>query len=92
MNPEWFQNGRIDQHTINHYIRNAIIQLYTYMVLNHLPFGILTSAHCTFFFKRVKVEGATDGFEQLFISTGISHSANKLQIRLSFKALHTWYR
>ena len=75
MDPEWFPNGRIDQYEINHYIRDAIAQLYTYIVVNHLPVGILTSAHFTFFFKRVKVEGATDGFEQLFISTGISHSA-----------------
>ncbi|KAI8899605.1 hypothetical protein BC833DRAFT_638956 [Globomyces pollinis-pini] len=77
LNPEWFQNGRIDQHNINSYIRNAIVQLYTYMVVNHLQHGILTSSDYTFFFKRVKVENAVDGFEQLFISTGIAHNATK---------------
>jgi predicted Ser/Thr protein kinase len=75
LNPEWFQNGRIDQLNINHYIRDAIVQLYTYMVVNHLQHGILTSSDYTFFFKRVKVENAVDGFEQLFISTGIAHNA-----------------
>jgi predicted Ser/Thr protein kinase len=75
LNPEWFQNGRIDQQNINYHIRNAIAQLYTYMVVNHLQHGILASSDYTFFFKRVKVENAVDGFEQLFISTGISHNA-----------------
>ena len=75
LNPEWFQNGRIDQPDINHYIRDAIAQLYTYIVLNHLQHGVLTSSDYTFFFKRVKVENAVDGFEQLFISTGIAHNA-----------------
>jgi hypothetical protein len=75
LNPEWFQNGRIDQLNINYYIRDAIVQLYTYMVVNHLQHGILTSSDYTFFFKRVKVEDSSDGFEQLFISTGIAHNA-----------------
>ena len=75
LNPEWFQNGRIDQCNINPHIRNAIAQLYTYMVVNHLHHGILTSSDFTFFFRRVKVENAVDGFEQLLISTGIAHNA-----------------
>ncbi|KAL5036660.1 hypothetical protein RTP6_004202 [Batrachochytrium dendrobatidis] len=75
LNPEWFENGRIDQLNINHYIRDAIVQLYTYMVLNRLQYGILTSSEYTFFFKRVKVEDSSDGFEQLFISTGIARTA-----------------
>jgi predicted Ser/Thr protein kinase len=75
LNPEWFQNVSIDQRNINHYIRDAIAQLYTYMVVNHLQHGILTSSDYTFFFKRVKVENAVDEFEQLFISTGIAHNA-----------------
>ena len=75
LNPEWFQNGRIDQLNINHFIRDAIVQLYTYMVVNRLEYGILTSSEYTFFFKRVKVENAVDGFEKLFISTGIAHDS-----------------
>jgi predicted Ser/Thr protein kinase len=43
--------------------------------MNHLAHGILTSSDYTFFFKRVKVEDSSDGFEQLFISTGIAHNA-----------------
>lgn len=75
LNPEWFHNGRIDQLNINHYISDAIVQLYTYLVVNHIQYGILTSSDYTFFFKRVKIEKATDGFEQLCISTGIAHNA-----------------
>ncbi|KAJ1500795.1 Serine/threonine-protein kinase pkn5 [Coelomomyces lativittatus] len=75
LNPEWFQNGRIDQSNINSFIRHAVVQLYTYMVVNHLQYGTLTSSHYTFFFKRVKVENAVDGFEQLFISTGMAHDS-----------------
>ena len=75
LNPGWFQNGRIDQFNINPHIRNAIAQLYTYMVVNHLQHGILTSSDYTFFFRRVKVENAVDGIEQLLISTGIAHNA-----------------
>lgn len=36
LNPEWFENGRIDHYDMNVFIRNAINQLYTYMVNNHL--------------------------------------------------------
>ena len=75
LNAQWFQNRRIDQPRINRFIRDAIVQLYTYMVVNHLQHGILTSSDYTFFFKRVKVENAVDGFEQLLISTGIAHDS-----------------
>jgi hypothetical protein len=44
LNPEWFHNGRIDQLNINHYISDAIVQLYTYLVVNHIQYGILTSS------------------------------------------------
>jgi hypothetical protein len=80
LNPQWFQNGSIDQRNINHYIRDSIAQLYTYMVVNHLQHGILTSSNYTFFFIRVKVENAVDGFEQLFISTGIAHDSTNLSV------------
>ena len=75
LNPNWFKNGRIDGINISNYIQNAQNQIYTYMVLNHLQYGILSSFDYTFFFKRVKVEDAPDGFEQLFISTGIPYNA-----------------
>jgi hypothetical protein len=77
LDPDWFQNGRIDGPDINHYIRASVVQIYTYMILNHLQYGILTSFHYTFFLKRVKVEDASDGLEQLFISTGIAHDNAK---------------
>ena len=32
LNPEWFQDGRIDQGNISNYIQSSINQLYTYMV------------------------------------------------------------
>ena len=75
LNSAWFQNGRIDQPTGNASIRDSIVQLYTYLVVNHLQYGILTSSDFTFFFKRVKVEDAPDSFEQLLISTGIAHNS-----------------
>lgn len=54
LNPNWFQNKqRIDGTNLTSYIQNAINQLYTYMVWNHMKYGILTSFDFTFFFKRV---------------------------------------
>ncbi|KAI8901122.1 hypothetical protein BC833DRAFT_522587 [Globomyces pollinis-pini] len=68
-------NGRIDEFNVNNDTKNAINQLYTYIVVNKLQYGILTSSNDTFFFKRVKVENATDGSEELYISSGIAHNA-----------------
>jgi predicted Ser/Thr protein kinase len=83
LNPEWFENDRIDMFVgealeldASHcFIRNAVNQIYTYMVWNDLQFGILSSFDYTFFLKRCKVENAGDEFEQLLISTGIAHNA-----------------
>jgi hypothetical protein len=83
LNPEFFEHDRIDMFVgedlvldaAHNWLRKAVNQIYTYMVWNHLQFGILSSFDFTFFLKRVKVEDSSDGFEQLFISTGIAHDS-----------------
>jgi predicted Ser/Thr protein kinase len=59
------------------------------MVVNHLQYGILTSSDYTFFFKRVKVENAVDGFEQLFISTGLAHDSTNPTVFQSLAYIFT---
>ncbi|KAJ3270877.1 hypothetical protein HDV01_007348 [Terramyces sp. JEL0728] len=83
LNPEWFQDGRIDMFvgkelllgTNHNFIRNAVNQIYYYMTINHLQYGTLTSFEHTFFLKRVKVEDACDGLETLVISKGIPYNS-----------------
>ena len=76
LNPDWFQaGGRIDGHNLNAHIQGAINQIYSYLVENRLEYGTLTSFESTFFLKRVKIDNANDGFEQLVISSCISHDS-----------------
>jgi predicted Ser/Thr protein kinase len=91
LNPDLFLNGRIDNidnsNSQYRFIYNALNQIYTYMVWNHLQYGMLSSFDYTFFLKRVKVENASDGFEQLLISTGISHNSTNPTILQSLAYL-----
>jgi predicted Ser/Thr protein kinase len=83
LNHQWFDDDRIDMFvgenlvldTEHNWLRRAVNQIYTYMVVNSLQYGILSSYDHTFFLKRVKIENATDGYEQLIISSGIAHNA-----------------